>query len=303
MRIALLALLLAIGCTRPGARGAESETNEVTITRTVAWHGKSYAGVRVRFSGNEHLAGAALVRDLDVAHGFVEDSVLLHDASRIELLYWDQGYLQVKVEPNVQPVGELVEVTFVVREGVQFRLGALDVYEDLGGQHAPALGWVPRVKVGDVFSRKLLRQSIEGLERTYRDLGFAFVMADPSTKLDLERRTVGVTLAVVRGPLVHLHTIEIVGLKAVAEAAVRAELLVHAGDLYSETKLEKSRQRLLDTGWFSRVDLATKQAPAADEIDLIVEVDERPKSMGAPSAANGAEPSTTRPFWAILAAP
>ncbi len=301
MRIAPWLVVLAVGCGRPGARAPEA--TGVTVTRNLVWDGKQYEGVRIQFDGNLHLSAAALLRDLDVAHGFVEDSVLGHDALRIEMLYWDEGYVQVKVEPKIRVVGTLVEVTFHIREGVQFRLGALEVYEDLGGKHAPALGWVPRVKVGDVFSRKLLRQSIEGLERTYRDLGFAFVMADPSTKLDLERRTIDVTLGVVRGPLVHVHAIKVVGLVAVTEAAVLGEMLVHAGDLYSETKLEDSRQKLLDTGWFVRVDLSTEQGPNPDDVDLTIGVAERPKSMGAPSAQQGAQPSTTRPFFAILAAP
>lgn len=297
-------LAVAVGllsCTRPPGPAAPAA---VEFERKTSFEGKLYAGLRVVFEGNAHAPASELARDLDVVHGVVAKEGLARDTLVVQGWYWDHGYVEAEVAHKAQVVSGTVVVTFTVREGAQYRLGALEAYEDVGGARTTPLGWAPSIKPGDVFSRRALRAAIAGVERTYRDLGHAFVEVLADSKIDRERRVVDLKIPVVRGPLVRFHEIRVTGLSTIALGSVLAEVQVKVGDLYSETKLEVSRQRLIDTGWFVRVDFAVVKASKPDEIDVIVEVEERPAGTGAPTAgAPPAETSTAQPFWAILAAP
>lgn len=301
MRLLVLAAVLALAaCTHPAGPATPAA---VDFDRKTSFEGQLYPGLRVVFQGNDHAPAAELARDLDVVHGVVTKDGLARDAMVVQGWYWDHGYVEVAVTQVARVEQGRVVVTFTVREGVQYRLGALEAYEEIGGARSTPLGWAPTLKPGDVFSRRALRTALSGVERTYRDLGHAFVEVLPVSKIDRERRLVDLSVPVVRGPLVHFHEIRVSGLSKIAPGPVLAEVQVKVGDLYSETKLEVSRQRLIDTGWFLRVDFAVAQAPKADEIDLVIEVAERPEGTGAPTASGPAETSTARPFWAILATP
>jgi outer membrane protein insertion porin family len=51
---------------------------------------------------------------------------------------------------------------------------------------------------------------------------------------------------------------------------------VAEGELFHETRLEKSRRRITALGYFERVDISTEQGSAPDKMQVFVEVTERP---------------------------
>jgi outer membrane protein insertion porin family len=57
---------------------------------------------------------------------------------------------------------------------------------------------------------------------------------------------------------------------------VRRELKLAEGDLYSSTALKKSKQSLMNTGYFEEANLVTAKGSAPDKLDLNVEVKEKP---------------------------
>jgi outer membrane protein insertion porin family len=57
---------------------------------------------------------------------------------------------------------------------------------------------------------------------------------------------------------------------------VRRELKLNEGDLYSSTALKRSKQNLMNTGFFEEANLVTVKGSAADKLDLNVEVKEKP---------------------------
>jgi len=73
-----------------------------------------------------------------------------------------------------------------------------------------------------------------------------------------------VTLTVHAGPRTSIGEITISGLQEVNESVVRARLLVHTGERYSPSRIEKARQDLLSLGVFSGVTVK-----AADQLDAI----------------------------------
>ena len=95
--------------------------------------------------------------------------------------------------------------------------------------------------------------------------GYALATVDaPVAYEDPSAEVLDVTLTVHAGPRVSVGEITISGLQEVNESIVRARLLVHTGERYSPSRIEKARQDLLSLGVFSGVTVK-----AADQLDAI----------------------------------
>ncbi|PIE05421.1 MAG: outer membrane protein assembly factor BamA, partial [Sorangium cellulosum] len=146
--------------------------------------------------------------------------------------------------------------------------------EPLGGRRA--LREMVRAKSGDVFMRAELAADLQKIRTLYRDAGYAHVEADPETNLDPERERVDVVVPIRRGPLVHIERISVRGNTKTRDKVIRREMEVEEGDLFSETKLEQSRRRIIALGYFERVDFSTEEGSERDKIRVNIEVVERP---------------------------
>ena len=107
--------------------------------------------------------------------------------------------------------------------------------------------------------------------------GYALAKVDPPVAYeDPAAHALDVTFNVQPGPRVEIGDIGIVGLHDVNEALVRNRLLVHTGERFSPSKIERARQDLLSLGVFSGVSTrAVEQLDAQGRIPLVFDVQER----------------------------
>src|SRR5205814_460695 len=110
----------------------------------------------------------------------------------------------------------------------------------------------------------------------YRDAGYASMEAEPETELDPVKREVDIIIPIRRGPLVHVERIEIKGNTKTRDKVMRREMEIEEGQLFSETKLEDSKRRMVALGYFERVDVSTEQGSTPERININFEVTERP---------------------------
>ena len=71
-----------------------------------------------------------------------------------------------------------MDILIEIEEGPQFRVGRLDARGDLLKDKAEILSLV-KFKEGDVFNRKLLRESVTAISDLYADQGYAYVNVSP----------------------------------------------------------------------------------------------------------------------------
>src|SRR5262249_46910101 len=140
---------------------------------------------------------------------------------------------QVTELPGGQEV--LVEVKIV--EGNTYDISALDVFEEKDGKRLPPEAWSTTLKPGDRFSRKTLIDSLMAMRTHYRDQGYAYVEADPETKMDPKKKQVAFSVPIRRGMLTHFGHFHFTGNKTTTEAVLRKQILVTEGTLYHDTNL------------------------------------------------------------------
>jgi outer membrane protein assembly factor BamA len=276
--------LLAVGCARPRPAASTSPPRPVAAKPSfeeLVIHGYVHVGtqtltrLKLRFFGAAHVKATELAKDFALLkYRDLESDVLERDALWVTAWYYDHGYLEVNVTHEAEVDGTEAIVTYRVREGSQYKLRGLDVVEAIDGKLYPPIGWKAPLGKGDVFSRTAMAEALAAMRTAYADLGYAYVEADPESTLDLEKHEVSLVVRVVRGKLQFLEDVNIVGNKKIATEVLRQELLVKPMDRYNETALLQSKQKLLDTGWFVRVDVSTKKGTNADRTIVTFEVEE-----------------------------
>lgn len=252
---------------------------------------------KIVFEGNTVFSNRKLRKTIETSEkwflswltgaGTYKEEVVRNDANLIADLYFNNGYVNVRVgEPQVQQIENktALQVTFPIIEGEQFRVGRLDFHGDLLAPKEE-LALKLSLKKGEVFSRAVLRGDIGTFTDFYADKGYAFANVTPATQINSDSHTIDITFEVEKGEKVYIDRINIGGNTKTRDKVIRREVRLTEGDLFSSTKLRKSKQNLMNLGFFEEANIATAPGAAANKLNLNVDVKE--KSTGTFSIGGG----------------
>ena len=244
----------------------------------------------IEFVGNEHFDDDELARGLQTKKwrwyswvtryldrsGTYSEPVFLQDLRRVTDKYLDAGFIKVDVdEPDVVPTEEGLEVRVRIDEGERYRVGTVDVAGD-DTLDVEALKQDLRLEEGDWFSRSGLDADREAIEKHYTDRGFFLAEVAPVTRVDDEALTVDLSFEVEKGTLYFLRQIDIAGNTTTIDPVIRREIGLVEGELYSARAVALSRARIRGLGFFEEVEFEAAQTDFPDQLDLEVDVVERP---------------------------
>jgi outer membrane protein insertion porin family len=208
------------------------------------------------------------------------------DIYMISSMYYDRGFLKVEISaPRVMltPDRNGIELTIVINEGPQYKIRSLRIFEiDKNGKEVEPIDGrrhlreMIKAKNGEYFNSSQLRKDLQSVRTMYRDHGYANWEGEPQTQVDHETHEVDVVIPMRRNNLVHFNRIEIHGNNKTRDKVIRRELEISEGELFSETKLERSKLRVLRLGYFERVDFSTESTQGSDSVNVNFEVTERP---------------------------
>jgi outer membrane protein insertion porin family len=274
----------------------EPQPNDEVKVKYIIDEGDEVIVRRVRFIGNDALSKSDLQAVMQTNEtGFLSfissnntyrKEIFDEDVNRLQALYYDYGYLTVELgRPLIEltPDRRFVDITITVKEGPRFKVGRVKVAEldDQGQEREPLFG---RKKLresieldpGDWFSRSVIAQNLQDVTRAYRDEGYARVQVNPQTELHMETRIVDVVVTIQRGPLVYIERIEVKGNEKTRDEVLRREARIAESQLYSQTLVERSKERMMSLGYFETVDISEEDGATPDRIIINYEVKERP---------------------------
>lgn len=210
--------------------------------------------------------------------GTYKEEVLKNDALLITDFYLNNGYINVKVGEPVVKLNEAktaLEVSIGITEGDQYRIGEIGFKGEL---LEPAADLRKKLKSepGQIFSRATLRTDIFTLTDIYGDKGYAFANVNPQTRPDSEKKTVDVFFDMEKGELVTIERIAIAGNPKTRDKVIRRELRVTENELYSSTGMKRSKQNLMNLGYFEEANIATAKGSASNKLNVNIDVKEKP---------------------------
>lgn len=226
-----------------------------------------------RFVGNHAVPSAALAAAIA---GRPENDAL---ALRVLLVYLDRGYRDAQVQrPTRAADGALV---FEITEGRRYRVGAIDLALHHEADASDPLDEIHRLRrrlrlaPGDWWSRTRLDASTHALRAHYQDAGYAFADVRVTDRPHSGEPIVDLRFEIDRGPIARFGTISIAGQVTVPEEVIRGEIRVRTGELFSLSKLERTRAALIATGLFQHVVISTTRQPDdPPTVMVLIEVEE-----------------------------
>jgi outer membrane protein insertion porin family len=209
--------------------------------------------------------------------GNYNELMINQDLERIADLYFDEGYVRVKVrEPVISLVDNDKHMLLLIHidEGPQYRMGTVDAQGDLMRDKEELLALVG-LNPGDVFSRGQLRKGVEVVTDVYADQGYAYANVSPLTRANDESKLIDMMLDIEQGPQVSVERINITGNTKTRDKVIRREMKLVEGDLYNATNLKRSKARINNLGFFEAVDVGTSAGSDESLMNVDVKVEER----------------------------
>jgi len=261
--------------------------NQVDIELVIT-EGRRIRIHRIQFTGNTYFTDNQLRKEVQLKEytlPIVSDSASLYrpevlrvDLQLLEQLYQNNGFVNVQIgEPVVEinrEAGAIVVTVPVAREGEQYKVGTVVL---AGGEvlSTEELRDLVRATSGEIYSRETVRRDILALTEAYADKGYAFADVVPTVSLDQQTRLVNLSFTTRPGPKVYIGRIDIIGNERTQDRVIRREMRLDEGELYSGSKLRRSRQRLNNLQYFEEVNIDTRARVEDDLLDLEVQLRER----------------------------
>jgi len=265
---------------------------------------------RISFVGNERysdrtLRGEIFTRESRWYRFFssadtYDPDQLAFDQDTLRRFYLNKGYADFRVLSAIaelSPDKDAFFITFTIEEGERYKFGKLDVETSIPELDPGPLRKLITAGAGDWYSAEEVDNSILALTTEVGNFGYAFVDIRPRVKRNREERTIDITFDVKEGPRVFVERIDIGGNVRTLDRVIRREFRLVEGDAFNAAKLERSRSRINNLGYFSRVEVKTEEGSAPDR--TVIKVDVAEKSTG--EFGVGAGYSTTDGFLANIA--
>ncbi|MBO6784256.1 MAG: outer membrane protein assembly factor BamA [Alphaproteobacteria bacterium] len=203
---------------------------------------------------------------------------LSFDRELLRRFYLSEGHADFRV---VSAIAELTDdredfiITFPLDEGPIYTFGELGVSSLLRGVEDEELLDQITSDTGDIYNANEVENTVQAITDALGERGFAFVDVRPRVNRDREALTIDVTYEVREGPRVFVERIDITGNVRTLDEVIRREFSIAEGDAFNTAKLRRTRQRLQDLGFFSRVDVANNPGSAPDRTIIAVDVQEQ----------------------------
>lgn len=269
----------------------ESELEETGILLFRIVEGPRVRIRAIEFVGNEAFTDRQLLPEIEtraamvlLRRGELDEEQLRDDVAALDRFYRDRGYLDVRVDRQIEisPDEREAKVVFLISEGRQYRLRSVRTERRDGrplDTYSPQqIAELLAIKPGDVYSGDRLRRSVEIVRDAYGRLGRigAGVVETLPFRID-ETAQVDLILVISEGAPATVGLVEIQGNFLTRDNVIRRHIRLQPGRPLDATEIDRTTRRIRETRHFNDVRI-TIQDPHPDnpeERDVLVEVRER----------------------------
>nr|WP_310691057.1 outer membrane protein assembly factor BamA [Salibaculum sp.] len=244
---------------------------------------------RISFVGNRTYSDRRLRRVLETKQAGLLRAIIQNDtfvSDRIEFdrqvltdFYRSRGYVDfevLNVDAALTRARDAYLITFNVQEGQKFRVGDVQVTSEVPEADPAMFEQALKLRSGVVYSPTLIERDIARLERLAIREGLNLVRADPRISRNDRALTLDVNFALTRGERIFVERIDIEGNSTTLDRVIRSQFDVVEGDPFNPRQIRQSAERIRALGFFSNVDVNTREGSNPDQVVVDVDVDEGP---------------------------
>ena len=130
---------------------------------------------------------------------------------------------------------------------------------------------------GEAYSMEDIDKTLETFYSAYQDRGYFYAGVSPSIEPSAEADSiVNIHFAVQEGERAHIREVEIIGNTRTFDNVIRRQLTVVPGDLFRRSALMRSLRNVYYLNYFNDVIPDFRAIEGSPDVDMILEVDEKP---------------------------
>jgi len=240
---------------------------------------------QVQFEGNEHFSakilrkqmktrGKTLIAFIDKS-GRLDEVQFQQDLDKVKEFYQNHGYIDAEVQElsRERRKGGPLSIKVGVKEGTQYHVGKLTFAGEKQTTEQRMRALV-KMKEGAVYSPKLLHDDAKAIADGYGSGGYVDLVILPQGT-PAGPGLIDVHYKIEEGNRSFVERINIIGNTRTKDKVIRREILVHPGDVFNTVRVDTTKKRLENLGYFSKVDTYPEETGVEGRKDLVVQVEEK----------------------------
>src|SRR5881227_1652377 len=239
---------------------------------------------RIRFEGNEHFSekilrkqmktrGKTMVSFIDKS-GRLDEVQLQQDLDAIKEYYQNHGYIDAEVQEigRERKNGPLL-ITIGIKEGTLYHVNKLSFtgYKETTEEK---IRKVIKMKEGSVYSPKDLHDDAKAIADNYGRGGYVDLIILPQGT-PAGAGLIDVHYKIEEGNRSFVERINIIGNTRTKDKVIRREILVRPGDVFDTVRMDTTKKRLENLGYFTKVEAYPEETGVEGRKDLVVQVEEK----------------------------
>ncbi|PYK75727.1 MAG: outer membrane protein assembly factor BamA [Verrucomicrobia bacterium] len=238
---------------------------------------------RILFEGNTHFSqqtlrkqmktkGKTIISALDKS-GRLDETQLQDDVQKVREFYQNHGYIDVVVRDvrKERTSGGALHIVIAIDEGPQYHVGKLS-FIGYKATSEDKLRAVVKTHEGAVYSAKAIKEDAKAIADAYGSGGYVDLTVVPESSLS-HGGLIDLTYRIDEGQRSYVERINISGNTRTKDKVIRREVLIAPGDVFNTVRVETSKKRLDNLGYFSKVDAfpVDTGVEGRKNLDLLVE--------------------------------
>jgi outer membrane protein insertion porin family len=240
---------------------------------------------QIRFEGNAHISQKALRKEMKTRGrtliyfmdktGRLDEVQLEQDLDKIREYYQNHGFIDVEIKEvrkDRTPKGPMI-ITIVIAEGPQYHVRKLTIS---GYQHSTEtrVRAFLKLKEGSVYSPKQLRDDAKAVADAYGSGGYVDLVITPEGT-PAGPGLIDVHYTIEEGARSFANRVNIEGNTRTKDKVIRREVLVAPGDVFNTVRVDTTKKRLENLGYFAKVETYPEETDIPGRKDLTILVQEK----------------------------
>ncbi|MFH1904795.1 MAG: outer membrane protein assembly factor BamA [bacterium] len=262
----------------------EKELGKVVVNIKIK-EGKKVRIKKIIFDGNSHFSNWKLKRQMITKKtrlkwfpkGYYDPDKLKEDIKRLKLYYDKAGYIKAEIEEADITFNEARTKMYIripISENNRYFTNKIIV---AGNKSFPPQEIINMLdmKKGDAFSEYGVSKDIYNIRMFYGERGYIDAYVNPETQINDKDKTVDAVYNIYEGSINYVRRIIINGNLETKDKVIRREVRIKPGEKFDTKKVKRSRERLMNLGYFSMVNFSDEKAEEINVRDLICDVEEK----------------------------
>jgi len=267
----------------------ERENSRVDLVFEIEENNKTYI-LEIKTKGNEaftdsEIKGVLLSREkrwwrifssFDTYH----EERIEYDKELLRRHYRSNGFIDMKIRSfnaGLTPDRKGYYMTIDIDEGDRYKFGETIIKNPIADVSNDELREELLFEKDDYYSITATEKTEDKMTEILNNYGYAFVAINAIPKKNLSNKTVDITFDIKKSKKVFINRMEIAGNSRTMDYVIEREFRVKEQDAFDLSKVNRSRQRLMQLGYFKTVDVRTQQVPGVpDRLNLLTSVEEKP---------------------------